>query len=332
MTNIAIIGAGLAGLTVANYLRHQARVTLFDKARGVSGRMSTRRAYSYYFDHGAQFFTVRHPAFQSFIQPMIDQGIIQPWHARFVEIDNRQITNRRDWATNQPHYVGVPSMNAIGKYLSRGLQVELKTRVASIEGNGNLWTLRDHQGNQLGDFDWVVLAMPARQVCDILPASLGFYSKVQAVTMKACFSLMLGFDKTLPLSFDAALVRGDDISWISVDNSKPGRDNRFRLLVHATNQWADDHIDDPSDRVRDYLCDVVTQVINYDVSQASYMSVHRWRYANINKQQVDNTYFLDRANQIAACGDWFIKGRVEAAFTSGYDLANDLMISLDKNS
>jgi predicted NAD/FAD-dependent oxidoreductase len=44
---IAIIGAGLSGLILARALSQHASVNVFEKARGVGGRMSTR-----YADHG----------------------------------------------------------------------------------------------------------------------------------------------------------------------------------------------------------------------------------------------------------------------------------------
>ena len=67
MKKIAIIGAGLSGLSIAHLLKENADITLFEKARGVSGRMSTRRAEPYFFDHGAQYFTARTKAFQDFM-------------------------------------------------------------------------------------------------------------------------------------------------------------------------------------------------------------------------------------------------------------------------
>ena len=57
MTKIAIIGTGLCGLSVAHFLKDRAKITLFEKALGVSGRMSTRRAGIYLFDHGVLYFT-----------------------------------------------------------------------------------------------------------------------------------------------------------------------------------------------------------------------------------------------------------------------------------
>ena len=87
MVNIAIIGGGISGLTVANILRDYANVTIFEKARGVGGRMSTRRTEHFNFDHGAQFFTAKTKEFQSFLDPIIKQDIVQIWNARFVEFE-----------------------------------------------------------------------------------------------------------------------------------------------------------------------------------------------------------------------------------------------------
>ena len=59
MIKIAIIGAGLSGLSTAHFLQNHAEVTLFEKACEVSGRISTRCAEPYFFDHGAQYFTAK---------------------------------------------------------------------------------------------------------------------------------------------------------------------------------------------------------------------------------------------------------------------------------
>jgi len=57
---IAILGGGVAGLSAARELRrHGIDVKLFDKSRGVGGRMSTRYAGDWEFDHGAQYFTAQ---------------------------------------------------------------------------------------------------------------------------------------------------------------------------------------------------------------------------------------------------------------------------------
>jgi predicted NAD/FAD-dependent oxidoreductase len=78
MKRIAIIGAGLSGLVLARRLGDIAQVTIFEKFRSVGGRMATRYAHDYEFDHGAQFFTARTLEFREFLQPLVDDGFREP--------------------------------------------------------------------------------------------------------------------------------------------------------------------------------------------------------------------------------------------------------------
>ena len=56
---VAVIGAGISGLFAARTLADRGlNVKVFDKGRGLGGRMSTRRVDGKScFDHGAQYFT-----------------------------------------------------------------------------------------------------------------------------------------------------------------------------------------------------------------------------------------------------------------------------------
>ena len=85
---IAIIGAGIAGITVAKAVQDIADVIIFEKSRGLGGRMAQRRRTGYAFDHGAQYFSLRihkgqallrrgHRQFQAF-QPQARLLLIRP--------------------------------------------------------------------------------------------------------------------------------------------------------------------------------------------------------------------------------------------------------------
>ena len=66
LPTVAIVGAGIAGLVAARTLRdHGLDVRIFEKSRGVGGRMATRRTDDGSFDHGAQYFTARDGRFLS---------------------------------------------------------------------------------------------------------------------------------------------------------------------------------------------------------------------------------------------------------------------------
>ena len=72
LPRVAVIGAGISGLVCARLLVEQGmEVTVFEKSRGVGGRMATRRTpEGCHFDHGAQYFTVRDERFRRY-EPVI---------------------------------------------------------------------------------------------------------------------------------------------------------------------------------------------------------------------------------------------------------------------
>ena len=135
-------------------------------------------------------------------------------------------------------------MNAVGKYLGADLDIRFETRIASMQWSHDQWHLQDERGETLAPCDWVLSTLPAQQAFDLLPPTLPFRAALASIQMRGCFSLMLGFGDALPIEFDAALVRERDISWISLNSSKPGRPEACSLLVHSTNLWADAHIED----------------------------------------------------------------------------------------
>lgn len=327
MTRIAIIGAGLAGLTVANRLRSHADVAVFEKSRGSGGRIATRYAREFEFDHGAQFFTARSKAFRDFLIPMVAAGVITTWKARFVELQRQTVAARRDWNDDYPHFVGAPRMNSIGNFLAEELCIRHEVTVARIAAGSAGWQLEDAAGQQLGNYDWVVVAVPAAQSAALMPTTIDPDARTTATEMRACFAVMLGFESPLAIGWDAARVRDADISWISVNSSKPGRGDAFTLVVHSTNAWADDNLETDPAEVLEHLVVETSAIVQHDLSTAVHCQLQRWRYANIDTQAGARS-FIDPVNKIAACGDWFVRGRVEAAFSSANDLSDQLIAQL----
>ena len=338
MTNIAIIGAGLAGLSAAHLLKDHGQITLFDKSRGVGGRMSTRRAEPYIFDHGAQYFTARTQPFQDFIQPLLDEGIIKRWDARYVQFDGNKIVQSKHWSQEEPRYIGVLGMNKIAKYLAQGLQVHLKTKIESMYFQDK-WILTDEGGHEYGNFDWVICTAPAPQAALLLPKHFKYHSQIRNTPMNPCFALMLGLEckqtpkTSLPLAFDAAHVFNSDISWIAVNSHKLEQSEYFSLVVHSSAEYAQAHIHADTRQVMEHLIKQTSQIIGYDLGdgdQHIIPIIHRWLYADTvqdekekkdAKEEKIKTILLDTEHKLAVCGDWCAGGRVEGAFMSAYALA-----------
>lgn len=322
MKKVAIIGAGASGLSLAHLLKDYANVTVFEKARGVGGRMSTRQAEPYCFDHGAQYFTARTKAFQEFLQPIISQGIIERWNARYALFEDKKIIDQTNWSDEEPRYVGVPGMNAFLKYLAQDLTVFVNSRVTHIKKH-HMWHVLDENDTEYGEFDWLILTMPAPQAALLLPENIAFKSDLKAIKMRACYSLMLGLTQELPLTFDAAHVLNANLSWIAVNSHKPGRSKAYTLVVHSSQDFAESCVGEDLGAVTQQMMDETSHLIGHDISDADHISIHLWRYA-LNAHSDTQSIFLDQHQKIAACGDWCVGGRVEGAFTSANDLFNGM--------
>jgi renalase len=328
MSKIAIVGAGISGLVLAEKLKNISNVTVFEKSKGIGGRIATRYTDDFQFDHGTQFFTVKSAEFKDYLAPIKDAGIIDSWNAKFVEIADGTINITRQWSDDKPHYVATPKMNALGKHIASkvGLEnIKLNTKVTTITKQGERWSLAEDD-SYLGEFDWVILATPNLQAAELMPQCFYASSTLQTQIMTGCYALMLGFHKPLELPWDAALVKGADISWISVNSSKPKRNSSYSIVVNATNAWSEKNMEQDITTVQAYLLEQfakVTQIPLPTVQQADYINTHRWRYANMPPRD-EKIVLLDTNNHLAACGDWCIQGRVEAAFMSATKLANKL--------
>lgn len=317
--SIAVIGAGLSGLVAASSLREIADITVFEKARGVGGRMSTRRKEPYHFDHGAQYFTARDKHFQGFLKPFIADGIVQEWQPKVVTLGGDK-PYKRDWF--EPHYVCVPGMNALCKALAEGLDVRVQTEICALNRADSGWMLADKNEGLHGVFDYVVLSAPAPQAMVLLPDGFKDKDVIFNAQMQGCFSLMLSFDEPPLVNWDAAVVKDSGISWMAVNSAKPGRPQAASMVVHSSNDWAESHLEEDPESVREQLLEEFTRLTGISQKDAE-VQLHRWRYA-ATSGSAGQAHFFDQGLNIAVCGDWCLEGRVESAFLSAYSLAKAL--------
>jgi len=335
MKRIAIIGAGMAGLTLAHQLKHKAEVTVFEKSRGVSGRLATRRLGEYEFDHGAQFFTARSEAFEQFIAPFIEQGVIAEWQPRVLTLEAGEKPYRRDWF--EPHYVAVPRMNSFAKALAADLDIQLEITISTLSAMPNgQWQLHTLEEKLPQVFDWVISTAPASQSIALLDQHLSELSTditsdtantLQDVQMAPCFTLMLGFEQALKLPFQAARAKNASIEWIMVNSSKPGRTEPFTLVIQSSNSWARENLERDLDWVNQAMLTDLEQLLGEPLPAVAVESLHRWRYSRV-EQALEREAMLDWEKGLAACGDWCLSGRVEGAFLSANSLARQLEHSL----
>jgi renalase len=326
-TRIAIIGAGISGLTLAAELAGQAEVTLFEKARGVGGRMSTRYADPFYFDHGTQFFTARTEAFQRFLAPLLASGLVAPWEGKVITFEAGGKISDRLWF--EPHYVATPNMNSLCKHMAAGRAVTLGTEVAPLaEKTAEGWHLTDKEGKTLGQYDWVISTAPPVQTQRLFAAHLDPKKPLPAPQLLGCYTLMFGFNTPWDKPWMAAKIHDRPLEWVAVNSTKPGRNRAVTsLVVHSSNAWAEAHIDDDMAEAERFLRSEFESITGIDTSAASYVSCHRWRYALVAEQQPFGPY-IDPARGLASTGDWCTASRIEDAWSNAVTLAQMLVPKL----
>ena len=321
--HIAIIGAGLAGLTLARELSGIADITLFEKARGLGGRMSTRRNASHQWDHGAQFFTARSHAFNNFLTPFISEGTVVEWQPNITTLSLDKTPFKRPWF--EPHYVAAPAMNSLLKAMAGDLNIHLSTRVEHLVANDKGWQLLDEQQQLLGEFDWVISSAPLPQTQALLPAAI-LGDTLARYQMLPCYALLLTADDADLPHWDAAKVNDPQLSWISFNHRLPGRNRAAGTVVaHSTAAWAQAHLEDDQETVKQQLTARFCALTGVSPAAITSAQLHRWRYAlSAEVAEPEEAFVLNESARLAACGDWCLGGRVEAAFSSAYQLARTL--------
>jgi len=318
-TTVAIIGAGIAGLTCANSLQAQGlKVQVFEKSRGVGGRMSTRRGPTWQCDHGAQYFTARSAAFRAELARWEAAGVAEPWPVRIRVIDDAQ----RPWRESSSHtkrYVGVPGMTAPAQFLAASLPVQLEAHIDELRREPSGWRLHIlGKGWQDCLYDALALALPAPQAHALLKQTPSVLQElVGTVRMRPAWALMMHCEESFDPGFDAAFVNSGPIRWVARNLSKPQRKGDNMWLVHATAQWSETHLEAQPNEVASILAEAFQEIS--PVSTRTSVA-HRWRYAD-TEALLGQDFLWDSQTRLGVCGDWLQEAKVEGAWWSAFGLA-----------
>ncbi len=321
---IAMVGAGISGLSCARALADQGcEITIFEKSRGVGGRMATRRLDGgISLDHGAQYFTARDERFLQHVKSWQQQGLVEKWAGRIVSLTKGVAEPS---TTQIDRYVGVPGMTSIARHLSQGLAIQGDTRVARLVRQASQWELISDKEVSLGTFDHVLSCAPPVQTADLFREHTPLTKTIASVQMHPCWAVMLQLAKPLDVPFDGAFVQESSLGWIARNSSKPQRKADVETWVlHATPAWSTEHLELSPDAALALLLPALAEATGIAIDPPVYASAHRWRYS-IPASTFPEAALWDAANGLGACGDWCGGARIEGAFLSGQALATKVL-------
>lgn len=344
MLPIAIIGAGLAGLSCAAELQRAGHAVLvLEKSRAVGGRLARRRLGPCSVDLGAQYCTAYTPAFRMALQEWQDAGLMRLWQPHMAtsrtspapapdsptQVDKQL---EHDVSTRQPQrWVGTPSMRALAEHLAQGVPVRLQTRVAPLPPaatqDGPIH-LQDVEGHFLGTFQRVLIATPAEQAAALLlhrPAAAAIAAQVHSLPCIA-LGVRLAAESTATAAppQDARFADGQRLSWLAAEHSKPGRNPAPCWIFHAAAAWSAAHFDLADEPLTRALLAEGLHQAGLGAANVLETTVHRWRYAR-STAALQLGAWLAPEGRVGLAGDWLAGDRVEGAWSSGRHLARQVL-------
>jgi renalase len=320
-SQVAIIGAGLAGLSCASALAKAGmQVKVFEKSRGLAGRMSTRKGDGWQCDHGARYFTARDPAFQNQLAIWLRQGVAAQWHTPIGVYENHTWQSSKP---SDPRYVGTPWMTSPAHHLAKSLDIHQSHTITQINRAPHQWQLHTAEHGLLEyKPDWVILAIPAPQALALTqaidPTITELHGKAKT---EGCWTMMLRFNEAITMPFEAAFINDGILSWAARNNAKPQRTGEEVWVIHGQSQWSQDQIDADPQTIAPQM---IAAFIAIGGKAPAEYSIHRWRYASSDTSYQERFHY-DLERGIGYCGDWLHGGRVEGAWLSGHALANAII-------
>lgn len=322
---IAIIGAGMAGLTCGRTLiDHGLNVCIFDKGYRPGGRISTRQSRTilgWEFDHGAPAFQCRDKRFLLRVKSWEQLGIVKEWDGPFGFISSQGDFIGEE--VKQTRYVGVPQMSSLTEHLAKDLNITSSCRITKIVKEMGRWTLYSDDTN-MGMFDELVIAIPKAQLQELLPKRFSQNWMRDIPEARCCFTVMLQLET--PISIPWAMVKSEypQITKIIQEKTKPERKDTSNWTIHSYGEWAQNKIQHNLQAIQNEMLNAFSLITKAN-PQIKSAQIHRWKYALTGPQEHSRHEYREKEEGLSVCADWLKGPTVESAYLSGSHVAGVLL-------
>jgi len=362
MSKVLIVGGGLTSAVTACLLNQSNKfanceLSIWDKARGSGGRMSTSRLTSttnitFSADLGAQYITATSDYAKlhaEYYNELKSKNILTPL--------NLPIEGQKSNAPGTIDYVCPKGSSSIVKHYFKKSAVDVKfgKRVLSLKNNVYNWIVTTESGDT-ESFDAVILTMPAPQILELLSNSHELNasekqdfdlitSQLQKVTYSSRYAIALLYegkdenDKKLikeKVSLEngscAKYIYGDDIfRYVSLDNYKrcntlnPPIDELVPMSVvfHTSVPFGLKHVEKSPEDVKPLLLEHIDRLFP-SWPKPSQVKCQKWRYSQVQTAYAEKpgAIELQKTPLLLAGGDAFTHSNFDGCITSAEAIVN----------
>ncbi|KAF3889139.1 MULTISPECIES: NAD(P)/FAD-dependent oxidoreductase [Nostocales] len=330
MTDVAVIGAGMAGLVCAQQLKQAGySVLVVEKSRGLGGRVATRRLFNTCADHGTCYLKPKGELLERFIEVLLQHHILEVWTQTVHELKPHSSVPTPESSVPKPRYTAPVGISAIAKFLAPGLDILLNQRVTAITPTPEKkWRLAMDASNEEITATSVVIAIPSPQALMLLEPLgeniLGatFLNNLRSVEFSPCLSAIAGYPSTLkpPIDWKAVtFIEDEHLAWIGLDSSKRSKPQQPVFVLQSSAAFAQHHEQTQDLKpAGEFMLDRAAESLQMSwLKTPEWIQVHRWRYA-FPTRPLQATYLAaDTAVPLICCGDWCGGNFVEGAMLSG---------------
>jgi predicted NAD/FAD-dependent oxidoreductase len=312
---VAIIGAGISGLSCAQALRSaDIEVRLFERAARVGGRCATVLWQGHLVDHGVQYFTAETPEFKRELLTRLRQ--FRPIIPPILNQDRKIVISAAG-----PRFYVLQGNNYFAQVLSQGLDVRLNTSVETL-------TFRGGGVECCGEnFRAIVSSLPAPQTARLFQLAEKPPDYVCGLTVLLEFS---GLNVGDSRDCYARLLPGESepLAASYCENHKSGRiiGNKTVFVAQAGPRFSTTYADAPPDDYIDQLIRAQEELWGIPAGKCTATFPHRWR---LSRPQDGPRHPFAPPPGAFICGDARCESTVEDVWLDGRKAAQEVIEYLD---
>lgn len=301
---IVILGAGMSGIACALRLYKNFDVQIFEKSKGVGGRLCAKKTEKGLFHFGAQYCSAQSSAFQNFLK----ENDAKKFLGSSFDMNTNSCIDTHNY------FVGINGMHSLLKNYNQILNMHFSQKAIKVDEKKKL--VYFESGNT-ESYDIVISSLPLPQAQEIFEAEIE-----HDATFNPCISMGMILKGQTHNEHNAYKNIDQDISWLGSSKFYNPGDNETWVLQFSP-QTSLEKINNPNNSLEVICNDAVQHTIKgkYEIMHCG---VFKWKYALCKRSNLEKK-FTSMSDNSFAIGDWNISPRVESAYISGSELGKFLI-------
>ena len=301
---IIILGAGMSAIACALSLNNYFDVCIYEKSRGVGGRLCAKTLTDGLFHFGAQFCSARSSAFQKFL----NQNNAINFQGSTFDVNSASCIATEDY------FVAKNGMHSLLKKYNQVLNIDFNHKAIKVDDEKKLVYF---ESGKKESYDIIISSLPLPQATEI------FESQIEHdAIFSPCISIGMTINGSPIYDHSAYKNINKDVAWLGSSRFYNGS-NKETWVLQFSPATSSAMMNDLDSSIQACAEHSVRNVINgtYEINHSG---IFRWRYAMCSRSKLKKK-FTCVSKHAFAIGDWNISPRVESAFISGSALGEYLV-------